>query len=89
MTQNSPGDANKIKSPHPGLQAVLPGFRALNPDPADVRPVFDNRAKARLFIDIQAPDEQQHMKVMAVWDIDHADLEASKVRGWSVTRRPC
>lgn len=86
MTQNSADDAAKIKSPHSDLQAILPRFRALNPEPADARPVFDNRAKARLFIDIQPLAEQQRLRVMAVWQINHADLQASHIRGWSVTR---
>ncbi|AWV90878.1 hypothetical protein [Bradymonas sediminis] len=89
MSQNLEGNATKIKSPHPDLQAILPRFRALNPDAAESRPVFDNRAKARLFIDIQSVDEQQKLRLMPLWDIDHGDLEASKIRAWSVTRRPC
>jgi len=86
MTQNTPDDAAKMKSPHSDLQAILPRFRALNPDAAEARPVFDNRAKARLFIDIQPGAEQQRLHLMAVWQINHADLEASDIRGWSVTR---
>lgn len=86
MAQNTPDDAAKVKSPHSDLQAILPGFRALNPEAAEARPVFDNRAKARLFIDIQPSAEQQQLRLMAVWQVNHTDLEASTIRGWSVTR---
>lgn len=89
MTQNQPGEASKIQSLYPDLQAVLPKLSALNPDAADPRPVFDNRAKARLFIDIQTDDSNHPLVLMPVWEIDHNDLDASHIGAWSVTSRPC
>ena len=80
---------SKLRSPHPALQAVLPRLRALNPERSESRPVFDNKAKARLFIDIQEREGDRYLMLTPVWGIDHTDLAASEIKGWTVTRYPC
>jgi hypothetical protein len=89
MTQNRQNDSNKIQSPYPALQAVLPRLRALNPERNENRPVFDNKSKARLFIDIQEREQDKQLMLTPVWGIDHGDLSASEIRGWTATRFPC
>lgn len=88
MTRESHDETDKISSPHPGLQAVLPRLRALNPerDSEEGKPVFDNKAKARLFIDIQRREEGHELRLGPVWSIDHTDLEGSQIEGWTVLR---
>lgn len=88
MKQES-NEATKRRSPHPALQAVLPRLRALNPERSESRPVFDNKSKARLFIDIQEREEGKALMLTPVWAIDHTDLEASEIKGWTVTKYPC
>ncbi len=90
MTREQREEPTKIKSPHPALQAVLPRLRALNPDGSESsRPIFDNKAKAKLFIDIQEREEDRELMLAPVWKLDHTDLGASEIKGWTVTRYPC
>lgn len=89
MTYDPQDETDKIRSPHPHLQSVLPRLRALNPESArkNGKPIFDNKAKARLFIDIQRREEGVDLRLTPVWSVDHTDLQASSIEGWTVTRR--
>jgi hypothetical protein len=89
MNRNQSSDVTKIRSPHPALQSVLPRLRALNPERNESRPIFDNKAKAKLFIDIQEREEERDLMLTPVWGIDHTDLQSSEIRGWTVTKHPC
>lgn len=89
MKRETTNDAAKIRSPHPALQSVLPRLRALNPERNESRPVFDNKAKAKLFIDIQEREEDKELMLTPVWGVDHTDLESSEIKGWTVTKFPC
>ncbi len=89
MKREPQSEPTKMRSPHPALQAVLPRLRALNPERSESRPVFDNKAKARLFIDIQEREEDRALMLTPVWGIDHTDLQSSQIKGWTVTRYPC
>lgn len=89
MSEKQPDIPHKIQSPYPGLQTLLPRLRALNAGDEESRAIFDNRAKAQLFIDIQQQQEGRALMLTPVWRIDHANLIASKIRGWSATRYPC
>ena len=89
MNREQTNEAVKIRSPHPGLQSVLPRLRALNPEGKESRPVFDNKAKAKLFIDIQEREEDKVLLLTPVWGVDHTDLESSEIKGWTVTKYPC
>ncbi|MFW5967788.1 MAG: hypothetical protein ACOCV2_09735 [Persicimonas sp.] len=88
MTRESHDETDKISSPHPALQSVLPRLRALNPDRGreEGKPVFDNKAKARLFIDVQRREEGRQLRLTPVWAIDHTDLQGSDIEGWTVVR---
>jgi hypothetical protein len=89
MKRQQQEEPSKKRSPHPALQSVLPRLRTLNPDTNESRPVFDNKAKAKLFIDIQEREEDDQLMLTPVWGIDHTDLEDSDINGWTVTRHPC
>jgi hypothetical protein len=89
MTRQQQEEPSKKRSPHPALQSVLPRLRALNPERNESRPVFDNKAKAKLFIDIQEREEDKELMLTPVWGVDHTDLESSEIKGWTVTRYPC
>lgn len=89
MSREEKAIDTKIMSPHPHLQTVLPRLRALNPDRNESRPIFDNKAKAKLFIDIQEREEGKDLFLTPVWAIDHTDLASSDIKGWTVTKYPC
>lgn len=89
MTQHQPNTSNKIQSPHPSLQAILSNLRTLSEENQRARPIFDNRAKAQLFIDIQGRDGRAKLWLTPVWRIDHDDLTNSEIQAWSVTRFAC
>lgn len=74
----------KAKSPYPRLQALLPQLASIGPNSED-RPVFDTRAEAEEFIDETRQEEGREVHLNPVWAIDHTDLRASEIAGWSVT----
>ena len=74
----------KAKSPYPRLQALLPQLASIGPNSED-RPVFDTRAEAEEFIADKRQEEGQEVYLNPVWAIDHTDLRASEIAGWSVT----
>lgn len=78
-------DRTKIQSPHPGLQSVLSRLSVLNPVKKDDRHVFETREEAEQFI--RSRDED--FVLNPIWGIDHSDLQASQITGWSYTRHPC
>ena len=87
----------KIQSPYPLLQSILQGLRFLNQaeqgrptldnrSAFDARAVFDNRAKAQLFIDIQSREGDPGLWLTPVWRVDHDDLTNSEIIAWGVAR---
>lgn len=74
----------KEKSPYPRLQAVLPQLSSIGPN-QESRPVYDTRAEAREHIDQARQEEGKILHLNPVWAINHEDLQASSVAGWSVT----
>jgi hypothetical protein len=89
MKRQQQTETDKLRSPHPGLQSVLPRLKSLNSERAESRPIFDNKAKAKLFIDIQEREQDNELMLTPVWRIDHTDLGSSEVKGWTVTKYPC
>ena len=87
MDTETPEQGRNASSPYPALQAVLPRLAALNPNHKQ-RPVFDERGKAELYIDVQAEDGED-LTLIPVWAINHTDLQSSTISGWSVTEYPC
>ncbi len=87
MDTETPEQGRNASSPYPALQAVLPRLAALNPNHTQ-RPVFDERGKAELYIDVQAEDGDD-FTLIPVWGIDHQDLQTSEIQAWSVTEYPC
>jgi hypothetical protein len=75
----------KLQSPYPGLQSILSRLSALNPTHSD-RKVFDSREEAENYI---AKEGNKDLQLNAVWAVDHSDLQASQIRGWSYTEYPC
>ena len=74
------------KSPYPRLQALLPQLASIGPN-SDERPIFDTRAEAEEFIQQKRAEEGETHHLNPVWAIDHTDLRASEIAGWSVTGR--
>jgi hypothetical protein len=74
------------KSPYPRLQALLPQLASIGPS-NDERPIFDTRAEAEEFIQQKRAEEGESHHLNPVWAIDHTDLRASEIAGWSVTER--
>lgn len=74
----------KAKSPYPRLQALLPQLASIGPNNEE-RPIFDTRAEAEEFIDEARHEEGRELSLNPVWAIDHTDLRASEIAGWSVT----
>lgn len=87
MDTETPEQGRDASSPYPALQAVLPRLAALNPNHTQ-RPVFDERGKAELYIDVQA-EEGEEYALIPVWGINHTDLQESTIEAWSVTKYPC
>lgn len=87
MDTETPEQGRNASSPYPALQAVLPRLAALNPNHTQ-RPVFDERGKAELYIDVQA-EEGDDYTLIPVWAINHTELQKSEMQGWSVTEFPC
>ena len=73
----------KAKSPYPRLQALLPQLSSIGPNNED-RPIFDTRAEAEEYV-ANARDDGEDVHLNPVWAIDHTDLRASEIAGWSVT----
>ena len=84
---HTPIEDGRVSSPYPALQSILPRLAALNPN-HEPRPVFEERGKADLYIDVEAEDGDQLM-LIPVWSIDHNDLRSSGIQAWSFTRHPC
>ena len=74
----------KAKSPYPRFQALLPQLASIGPD-SEERPIFDTRAEAEEFIENARNEDGQSLHLNPVWAIDHTDLRASEIAGWSVT----
>lgn len=74
----------KAKSPYPRLQALLPQLASIGPNSED-RPIFDTRAEAEEYLEQARAEEGDELYLNPVWAIDHTDLRASEIAGWSVT----
>jgi hypothetical protein len=74
----------KVQSPYPRLQSLLSQLSDLNPAHSD-RKIFDTREEAEEYIRSQSQD----LQLIVVWAVDHTDLQASQVSGWSYTEYPC
>ena len=74
----------KAKSPYPRLQALLPQLSSIGPNNED-RPIFDTRTEAEEYVASARQEEGKDVHLNPVWAIDHTDLRASEIAGWSVT----
>jgi len=74
----------KAKSPYPRLQALLPQLASIGPD-GDDRPIFDTRGEAEEYLEKARTEDGEDVYLNPVWAIDHTDLRASEIAGWSVT----
>ncbi|MFB6263601.1 MAG: hypothetical protein ABEL76_08265 [Bradymonadaceae bacterium] len=74
----------KEQSPYPRLQAVLPQLSSIGPN-SDDRPIYDSRTEAEEHIRQARREEGKTLYLNPVWAIDHTDLRASDIAGWSVT----
>lgn len=76
----------KAKSPYPRLQALLPQLASIGPNSED-RPIFDTRTEAEEYLEQARQEEGEDVHLNPVWAIDHTDLRASEIAGWSVTEK--
>lgn len=74
------------QSPHAALQALLPALATLSPTKAP-RPTFERRGEAKFFLDHFALGEE--VAVVPLWHIEHHDLLASEIVGWTYARHLC
>ncbi|RAL20770.1 hypothetical protein DL240_15760 [Lujinxingia litoralis] len=81
-TDTTPTD----QSPHAELQSVLPALATINPRSAPT-PSFKRRAEATFFLNHF--DAEHAIDVVPLWHIDHHDLQASEIAGWTYTRHLC
>ncbi|TXD35553.1 hypothetical protein FRC98_15180 [Lujinxingia vulgaris] len=74
------------QSPHAGLQAILPALATLSPQKAP-KPTFERRGEAKFFLDHFALGDE--VAVVPLWHIEHHDLHASEIVGWTYARHLC
>jgi len=85
---SSPSPATTMfKSPYPELHLHLAGLREINGN-IDLRPVLTSRDDAEeLAAELERELGRRHV-VTAVWRLNHQDLEASEIVGWSFSENP-
>ncbi|MFU8802732.1 MAG: hypothetical protein ACNA8W_02885 [Bradymonadaceae bacterium] len=76
----------KLQSPYPGLQTILPQLAGLNVA-RTTTPTFKNREEAEYYK--RKFDNHDFKLVIPVWTIDHVDLRKSKICTWSLARYIC
>lgn len=74
------------QSPHAALQALLPALGQLNPR-QNACPTFERRGEAKFFLNHFALDDE--VSVVPLWHIEHFDLHASEIVGWTYARHLC
>jgi len=79
----------KLQSPHPALQAALPRLAALNPRGSEFKPVFKTREEAEEVMKVLERTEDCTYHLNPIWAVNHSDLTASTIAGWSFTDRLC
>lgn len=76
--------SNRVSSPHPALQALLPRLSSIGTN-TDNRPVFDDPSEVEDYL-AKHEDDSDQFHIVPVWAINHKDLTSSEVVNWSYRR---